>query len=150
MNSQVLKYVAAVIAIVAIFVSGYQYAAALYGEEIAALREDYATRACALEEKYREKERVQYQSLVEAWEARDTALARIERLSGDVDRVRREAADAKRRLSATSSGTCDAERKRLARGAEIVERGSVLLERCVDLAERSSINKDTMAKIVSP
>lgn len=37
-------------------VAGYQYAAALYGEDIAALREDYASRSQALEEKYREKE----------------------------------------------------------------------------------------------
>ena len=67
-------------------VAGYQYAAALYGEDIAALREDYASRSQALEEKYREKERVQHQSLVEAWEERDKALANVERLSDDVDR----------------------------------------------------------------
>ena len=84
-------------------VAGYQYAAALYGEDIAALREDYASRSQALEEKYREKERVQHQSLVEAWEERDKALANVERLSDDVDWVRKQAADARSRLSASYS-----------------------------------------------
>lgn len=72
---------------------------------------DYASRSQALEEKYREKERVQHQSLVEAWEERDKALANVERLSDDVDRVRKQAADARSRLSASAGGTCDAERK---------------------------------------
>lgn len=90
-------------------VAGYQYAAALYGEDIAALREDYASRSQALEEKY--QERVQHQSLVEAWEERDKALVNVERLSDDVDQVRKQAADARSRLSASAGGTCDAERK---------------------------------------
>ena len=42
----------------------------IYGEDIAELREDYASRAQQLEEKYREKERATAQSLVDAWEAR--------------------------------------------------------------------------------
>ena len=51
------KTVGVLFAGVAIFTGGYQYAAALYGEDIAALREDYAARAQSLEIKYREKER---------------------------------------------------------------------------------------------
>ena len=53
------KMLAVLVLGAAFFVAGYQYAAALYGEDIAALREDYATRAHALEVKYREKEKVQ-------------------------------------------------------------------------------------------
>jgi lipoprotein len=130
-------------------VAGYQYAAALYGEDIAALREDYASRSQALEEKYREKERVQHQSLVEAWEERDKALANVERLSDDVDRVRKQAADARSRLSASAGGTCDAERKQLARCADLLERGTELVRRGVELSERTAIDKDAMAIIVS-
>lgn len=130
-------------------VAGYQYAAALYGEDIAALREDYASRSQALEEKYREKERVQHQSLVEAWEERDKALANVERLSDDVDRVRKQSADARRRLSASSADSCKSEREQLARSAELLERGSVLLDRCVRLSERLAIDKDAIAMIVS-
>ena len=137
------------VALTAAFIGGYQFAAALYGEDIAALREDYATRAQALEEKYREKERVQHQSLVKAWEERDKALVNVERLSDDVDRVRLEADAARRRLSAAGAGTCESERKQLARCADLVERGAELVRRGVDLSERTAIDKDAMAMIVS-
>ena len=131
------------------FVAGYQYAAALYGQDIAELREDYATRAQALEAKYREKERTYAQSLVEAWEVRDAALARASALSGDLDRVRGEAAAAKRRLSANSAVACKSEREQLARCADLLERGTELVRRGVELSERTAIDKDAVVKIVS-
>ena len=144
-----IKYVAASVFGVVSFLGGYQYAAALYGEDIAALREDYATRAQSLEVKYREKERTYAQSLVDAWEVRDAALARIDDLGADLERVRKQAADARSRLSATGAGTCDAERKQLARCTDLVERGAELVRRGVDLSERVAIDKDAIAKIVS-
>lgn len=144
-----MKRVACAVAGLAAFAGGYQYAAALYGEDIAALREDYATRAQALEAKYREKERTYAQSLVDAWEARDAALARVDALAGDVERVRREADAARRRLSAAAGGTCDAERKQLARCADLLERGTELVRRGVELSERTAIDKDAIAMIVS-
>ena len=144
-----MKAAGSVAAGVGIFVAGYQYAAALYGEDIAALREDYATRAQALEAKYREKERVQYQSLVEAWQARDEALSLVDALNGDIDRVRGEAAAAKRRLSANSAVACQSEREQLARCADLLERGTELVRRGVELSERTAIDKDAMAIIVS-
>lgn len=143
-----MKAAGSVAAGVGIFVAGYQYAAALYGEDIAALREDYATRAQSLEIKYREKERTYAQSLVEAWEVRDAALARASDLSGDLDRVRREADAARRRLSAASAGTCDAERKQLARCADLLERGAELVRRGVELSERTAIDKDSVVQLV--
>ena len=138
-----------IIAVVALaaFLGGYQYAAALYGEDIAALREDYATRAQSLEVKYREKERTYAQSLVEAWEVRDAALARIDDLGADLERVRKQAADAKRRLSAAAGGTCDAEREQLARCADLVERGAELVRRGVELSERTAIDKDSVVRM---
>lgn len=144
-----MKAAGSVAAGVGIFVAGYQYAAALYGEDIAALREDYATRAQSLEIKYREKERTYAQSLVEAWEVRDAALARASDLSGDLDRVRLEADAARRRLSGTTSDTCKLERERLARCAVLVERGAELVRRGVELSERTAIDKDAVVKIVS-
>lgn len=149
MNSLVLKYVAVLVASAAFFVTGYQHAAALYGEDIAALREDYATRAHALEVKYREKEKVQYQSLVAAWEERDRALSRVADLDADLERVRKQAADAKRRLSAAGAGSFDAERKQLARCADLLGRGAELVRRGVDLSERTAIDKDAVVKIVN-
>ena len=149
MSVQVLKGVAVLLASAAFFIAGYQYAAALYGEDIAALREDYAARAQSLEVKYREKERGYAQSLVDAWEARDKALARADDLGADLERVRKQAADARSRLSASAGGTCDAERKQLARCAGLLERGTELVRRGVELSERVAIDKDAIAKIVS-
>lgn len=144
-----MKAAGSVAAGVGIFVAGYQYAAALYGEDIAALREDYATRAQSLEIKYREKERTYAQSLVEAWQERDAALSRISVLTGDVERVRREADSARRRLSANSAVACKSEREQLARCAGLLERGTELVRRGVELSERTAIDKDAVVKIVN-
>lgn len=143
-----MKAAGSVAAGVGIFVAGYQYAAALYGEDIAALREDYATRAQSLEIKYREKERTYAQSLVEAWEVRDAALARASDLSGDLDRVRLEADAARRRLSGTTSDTCKLERERLGRCSGLVVRGAELVKRGVELSERTAIDKDSVVQLV--
>ena len=137
----------AVVALTAAFLGGYQFAAALYGEDLATLKEDYATRAQSLEAKYREKERTYAQSLVEAWEVRDAALARIDDLGADLERVRKQAADAKRRLSAAAGGTCNAEREQLARCADLVERGAELVRRGVELSERTAIDKDSVVRM---
>ena len=140
---------ATALALCVAFAAGYRYSAALYGADIAALREDYATRAQSLEVKYREKERGYAQSLVDAWEARDKALARADDLDADLERVRKQAADARSRLSASAGGTCDAERKQLARCADLLERGTELVRRGVELSERTAIDKDAIAMIVS-
>ena len=137
----------AVVALTAAFIGGYQFAAALYGEDLATLKEDYATRAQSLEVKYREKERTYAQSLVEAWEVRDAALARIDDLGADLERVRKQAADAKRRLSAAAGGTCNAEREQLARCTDLVERGADLVRRGVELSERTAIDKDAVVRM---
>ena len=137
----------AVVALTAAFLGGYQFAAALYGEDIAELRADYATRAQSLEVKYREKERGYAQSLVDAWEVRDAALARADDLGADLERVRKQAADAKRRLSAAAGGTCNAEREQLARCAGLLERGTELVRRGVELSERTAIDKDAVVHL---
>lgn len=144
-----MKRVLLVFVMVVSFVAGYQFAAALYGEDIAALREDYAARAQSLEIKYREKERTYAQSLVDAWEARDKALARVDDLSGDLDRVRLEADAARRRLSGAGPDSCKSCREQLARCSGIVVRGAELVKRGVDLSERTAIDKDAVAMIVS-
>ena len=138
-----------VILVASAFFTGYQLAASSYGEDIAELRADYAARAEALGVKHREKEQAQYRSLVEAWEERDAALARVDYLTGDVERVRKQADAARRRLSAVTAGSCGAEREQLARCADLVERGAELVRRGVDLSERVAIDKDAVVKIVS-
>ena len=149
MRSNILKALGVLGAGLACAVAGYQYAAALYGQDIAALREDYATRAQKLEESYREREALSAAKIRAAWEERDIALARANDLATDLDRVRSESAAARRRLSAVTAGSCDAERKQLARCADLVERGAELVRRGVDLSERTAIDKDALTKIVS-
>lgn len=144
-----MKAAGSVAAGVGIFVAGYQLAASSYGEDIAELRADYAARAEALGVKHREKEQAQYRSLVEAWEERDTALARADDLGADLERVRKQSAAARRRLSATAAGPCKSCEEQLARCAGLVERGAELVRRGVDLSERVAIDKDAIAKIVS-
>lgn len=106
-------------------------------------------RGHALEEKYRESEALANAKLRAAWEERDIALAHASDLSADLERVRKQSADARRRLSASSAGSCDAERKQLARCADLVERGAELVRRGVELSERTAIDKDALTKIVS-
>lgn len=137
----------AVVALTAAFLGGYQFAAALYGEDIATLKEDYATRSQALEENYRAKEQSTIQKLSEAWALRDAALARVDDLGADLERVRKQAADARSRLSATGAGTCDAEREQLARCTDLVERGADLVRRGVELSERTAIDKDAVVHL---
>ena len=141
------KMLAALVLSAAFFVTGYQYAAALYKKDIEEMRREYAERSQAMEEKHRATEQKQTQALVAAWQERDAALARADRLSGDVERVRKQAADARRRLSATAEGPCKPCEEQLARSTGIVERGAVLLQRCVRLSQRVAIDKDAVVKI---
>lgn len=147
MRSNILKALGVLGAGLACAVAGYQYAAALYGQDIAALREDYATRAQKLEESYREREALSAAKVRAAWEERDIALARANDLAADLDRVRSESAAARRRLSATAAGPCKSCEEQLARSTGIIERGAVLLQRCVRLSQRVAIDKDAVVKI---
>lgn len=133
---------------VAFFTAGYQYAAALYGEDIAALREDYANRAYQLEEKHRAQEQIQYSSLVAAWEERDKALTRVDSLAVDVERVRKQADAYKRRLSEIADGPCKPCQLKLAECAGLLERGAGVAGRCADVAQRIAVDKDAVVKIV--
>lgn len=142
-----VKAVAAVVAGAAIFVAGYQYAAALYGEDIAALREDYATRASALEERYREKEQENARAVVAAWEERDRARRDAVRLDGDLDRVRDEAAALRRQLSRAPSDACAPCRAELAECAGLLARGAELLERGSNLAQEVAADKDAVIRM---
>lgn len=70
-----LKYLGAALAAVALFVSGYKYAASIYKAEIAQLREEHALATKELTDEYREKERGQAQQLADAWDKYEKARA---------------------------------------------------------------------------
>lgn len=140
------KFLGALLSVVAIFICGYQYAAALYSRDIAELRRDYAERAAALEEQYREKERSATAALAAAWEERDKALAESADLRADAERVRGEADAAKRTLSRAGASACAAERKQLARCAGLLAEGVDLGAEGARLSQRVAIDKDAFAK----
>lgn len=142
-----MKVAAIIIAACACFVGGYRYAAALYGADIAALREDYATRAQALEEKYREKERQNAAAVVAAWEERDRARRDAVDLSGDLERVRDEADALRRQLSRAPADPCTPCRAELAECAGLLARGSGLLDRGSNLAQAVAADKDAVVQM---
>lgn len=131
----------------ALFVGGYQYAAALYGADIAALREEYATRAQALEVKYRESERQNAAAVVAAWEERDRARRDALRLDDDLARVRNEAAALKRQLSGAPKDSCAPCRSSLAECSGLLARGAELLARGGQLAQDTAADKDAIVQI---
>ena len=99
-----LKVGAVAIGAVACFLGGYQVAAALYGRDIAQLREDYAVRAQLLEEDYRDKESLARQSLIAAWEERDAAHREADRRVGELDALARSLRDENAAIRSELSG----------------------------------------------
>lgn len=99
-----IKVGAVAIGAVACFLGGYQVAAALYGRDIAQLREDYAVRAQLLEENYRGKEALARQSLIAAWEERDAAHREADRRVGELDALARSLRDENSALRSELSG----------------------------------------------
>ena len=99
-----LKVGAVAVGAVACFLGGYQVAAALYGRDIAQMREDYATRAQLLEEEYRGKEALARQSLIAAWEERDAAHREADRRVGKLDALARSLRDENASLRSELSG----------------------------------------------
>lgn len=89
----------------ACFLGGYQVAAALYGRDIAQLREEYAVRAQLLEEEFRGKEAIARQSLVAAWEERDAAHREADRRVGELDALARSLRDENAALRSELPGT---------------------------------------------
>ena len=132
------------------FVAGYRYAAALYGEDIAALRADYASRTAALEGVYREKERSQAASMAAAWAERDKARADAVDLSADLERVRGEYAAFKRRVSAADTDTKKPNVQPCRGGEELVARCSEVLTRCVGMAQELSADRDAVNILTTP
>ncbi len=147
MNASTMKTLGVALALLVSAFAGYRYAAALYTADISAMRADYAARAAQLEETYRAKERESAEALSAAWDARDRALSDAVDLRGDLERVRREGADLRRRLSATKPGACDACRAKLAGCVGLLEEGAGLLAEGAALSQRIAADKDALAKM---
>lgn len=126
-----IKVGAVALGAVACFLGGYQVAAALYGRDIAQLREDYAVRAQLLEEDYRGKEALARQSLIAAWEERDAAHREADRRVGELDALARslrdENASLRSELSGTSGDPCAPCARSLGECTRLLDEGAELL-----------------------
>lgn len=134
-------------AVAAVFVAGYRYAAYKYQAQIAEIK---AEQALAMKEKtneYRAKEQSQAKQLADAWDELEKARAESVDLRADADRVRKLADSYRARLSRADSSSCKSERERLAGCAELLSRGSELLERGCRLAGECALKKDALANL---
>lgn len=146
-----MKAAAALFGAAAFFVGGYRYAAALYGEDIAALREDYASRALRLEEEYREKDQIRVESLRRAWEERDAAYAEADALGAELDasldRLRDENAALRRRLSGAGEGACAPCRAALGECTRLLDESSELLREGVEVRLKDAGDIDAIRRV---
>lgn len=140
-----LKYLGAALAAVALFVSGYKYAAALYEAEIADIQTQHALALKEKTDEYRSKEQSQAKQLADAWDALERARAESIDLRADVDRVRKLADNYRSRLSEAGTDSCDAIKERLASCTRLLEEGAELSAEGARLSEEIASKKDTLS-----
>lgn len=136
----------------ACFVGGYQVAAALYGRDIAQLREDYALRAQRLEEAFRDKEAIARQSLITAWEERDAAHREADRRVGELDdlarSLRNENAKLRGQLSAGPGDPCAPCGRALGECTRLLDEGAGLLTEGARVRLEDAGDIDAIRRIV--
>lgn len=142
-----LKIGGALFAAVALFASGYKYAAALYEADIADMQAKHALALKDKTDEYRAKEQSQAKQLADAWDALERARAESVDLRDDVERVRNQAAALERKLSRSSAASCASERKLLAGCTSLLARGASLVERCEKVARDSATKHDAVVKL---
>ena len=147
-----IKVGAVALGAVACFLGGYQVAAALYGQDIAQLREDYAVRAKLLEEDYRDKESLARQSLIAAWEERDAAHREADRRVGELDALARSLRDENAALRSELSGApgdpCASCGRALIECSRLLDEGSELLVEGARVRLEDASDIDAIRRIV--
>ncbi len=147
-----LKVGAVAVGAAACFLGGYQVAAALYGRDIAQLREDYATRAQVLEEEYRDKEAIARQSLIAAWEERDAAHREADRRVGELDALARSLRDENTALRSELSGApgdpCAPCARSLGECTRLLDEGAGLLAEGASVRLEDAGDIDAIRRIV--
>jgi len=142
-----LKVGGALFAAIALFASGYKYAAALYEADIADMQAQHALALKDKTDEYRAKEQSQAQQLADAWDALERARAESVDLRADVDRVRIEAERYRAELSRANSDSCTPFRKRLARCAELLAEGASLSSEGAGISRRITGKHDAVVKL---
>lgn len=147
-----LKVGAVALGAVACFLGGYQVAAALYGRDIAQLREDYALHAQRLEEEYRDKEALARQSLIAAWEERDAAHREADRRVGELDALagslRDENAALRSQLSRADGDPCAPCGRALGECSRLLDESSSLLVEGARIRLKDAGDIDAIRKVI--
>ena len=141
------KWAGAALAAVAIFASGYKYAAAIYEADIADMQTQHALALKEKTDEYRAKEQSQAKQLADAWDNYEKARAESVSLRDDVERVRKLADSYRVQLSGAGADSCAPVRERLASCTELLSEGAGLSAEGADLAERVAARKDAVVKI---
>ena len=134
------KAVAAVIALGAAFMCGYQVAAALYEREAAELREAEAVARADLGRK-------QYEKVVHAMDALANLRGELSAARADVERVRRAAEVRERRASAS---VCSAERNAVSACEKLLRESVDLLGEGRGLLQESAGIHDALEVMTRP
>mgnify|MGYP001182071309 CR=1 FL=1 len=147
-----IKVGAVALGAVACFLGGYQVAAALYGRDIAQLREDYAVRAQLLEEDYRGKEALARQSLIAAWEERDAAHREADKRIADLDTLARslrdENASLRSELSRTAGDPCAPCARSLGECTRLLDEGAELLVESAKIRLEDAGDIEAIRKVI--
>lgn len=147
-----LKVGAVAVGAVGCFLGGYQVAAALYGRDIAQMREDYATRAQVLEEEYRDKEAIARQSLIAAWEERDAAHREADKRIADLDTLARslrdENAQLRRELPGAPGDPCAACGRALGECTRLLDESAGLLAEGARVRLKDAGDIDAIRKVI--
>jgi methylthioribose-1-phosphate isomerase len=140
-----LKLSAAIFVIIATFIAGFKYAAALYEADIAQILKEHALAIKEKTDEYRSKEQLQAKQLAEAWNQFEQARAESVDLRADVERVRKLADSYRAKLSGTDSDSCAPVRERLASCTKLLEEGAKLSAEGAELAQRIAEKKDALS-----
>lgn len=143
-----LKLSAAIVVIIATYIAGFKYAAALYEADIAQLLKEHALAIKEKTDEYRAKEQEQARQLAEAWDDLENARAESVDLRSDVERVRKLADGYRARLSQDGSASCDALRERLASCTKLLEESAELCEEGARLSGEVAAKKDALVSII--
>lgn len=149
-----IRLVAVAVAVAAVFLGGYRFAAALYQADIDELKASHAMALAEKEKENRANERKQTEALSAAWEEvekRKAELAESRADSGslriELERVRVQSDSYRKRLSAASASTCKHFAVRLDRCVGLLSEGSGLASEGAELSQRLSEKHDALARL---
>ena len=146
-SSSWLKPVAAILALAAAALLGYQYAANAYQTDIAELHAEYAAKAKENAQANQKLVQAYAQSYVETLDALRAAESRRDSLAADAVGLRQQAARLQHRLSQAPADSCQPCRTILARCIGTLAEGAELAAEGADAFVRCAAEKDAVVKL---